>query len=387
MENRIYTLILCTLLSGFFAGKAKAQDTTTCNPGFQVSIYQQQAYFLAVDTLPHILHYWNFGDSSTNGFHSYYAAILHVYRHPGSYRVTHIIKDSLGGTCYDSSSRTITVDSILPPPPPPPPPHDSCGRPVSFTYQADASNPLRIHFSPHPDSDSAGYRWNFGDSTPVSSVKSPTHTYAVAGSYYVSLTEVFHSNPDSCSFSYTRPINVDVIPDTCHVGFTITRAPRNANELTFTLQGRVQYDSVLWTVNQIPDSMHVWHFEGRQFTHVFTDSGCYGVFVAAIGKTCPGSAYQQVCLDSIPSVPNNYITSFPNPVTTGQTYLYVNLATAGTIRIDIFTSMGKPVQTSILSGYKGVNQVVIPTADLPKGIYYVRIRYGNEVRNSKIQKL
>jgi hypothetical protein len=49
--------------------------------------------------------------------------------------------------------------------------------------------------------------------------------------------------------------------------------------------------------------------------------------------------------------------------------------------------MGSQVLSTTQSGYKGVNEVTLPIASLPKGVYYIQLQYDNTILKSKVQKL
>ena len=59
----------------------------------------------------------------------------------------------------------------------------------SFTSVADGTNSKKIVFT-NTSAYGVKYSWNFGDGAGVSSDKSPSYTYAVAGTYTVTLTTV-----------------------------------------------------------------------------------------------------------------------------------------------------------------------------------------------------
>jgi hypothetical protein len=65
----------------------------------------------------------------------------------------------------------------------------------------------------------------------------------------------------------------------------------------------------------------------------------------------------------------------------------VILAQPEMIRIRIYSSMGRPVWAMSVQGQQGVNNVQALPGKLEKGIYYIKVQYGNESRRSKIQKL
>jgi len=77
---------------------------------------------------------------------------------------------------YDPADSSCRND-VAPPPPPPPPPV------ASFTFTASG---LTVIFD-NTSTDFVSSQWSFGDGT-VSAASDPTHTYAVAGTFVVTLT-------------------------------------------------------------------------------------------------------------------------------------------------------------------------------------------------------
>ena len=60
---------------------------------------------------------------------------------------------------------------------------------ANFTYIPDAENPLKIKFT-NTSTNAVSYSWDFGDSSPIVTTTSPTHTYAAEGEYTVKLTAI-----------------------------------------------------------------------------------------------------------------------------------------------------------------------------------------------------
>jgi len=461
MGNKFYPLLLFTLFSGLLS--ARAQDTTHCNPRFGVGISGSHATFQAIDTQRSIQHYWDFGDSSTAGFNHNLLTVSHTYSHSGTYIVKHIIRDSLGGGCFDSSIQYISVnispscqisfqpmrdtvnhhfynfsasytisgshdsifwfvnDSLVGTGPTLLHYYfsngvyticaklttsvgcqaeqcnqisvgsdstgngntDSCGIHPSFGYVADSSNSQRIHFIPTPDSVAYSYLWDFGDGTSAIG-REPYHTYSSGGYYTVTLSVTRHSGVDSCRSTATGTVFVTgVAKDSCKISFTYTRNPSMPNEITFNAQDSTGLDSLTWVVTRMADTAYLY---GHTPTYIFPDSGCYQVLLMMLTPSgCQSSSQQTICTDTI-TTGNNFIASYPNPVVS-MTNLNLNLANENIIHISIFNSTGKQVQTSVVAGYKGQNHITLPISNLPTGIYYVQIQYGNETRRSKIQKL
>lgn len=114
---------------------------------------------------------WEFGDSSESSE----AAPSHAYAQPGNYKVTLTVTDNAGQTASVTEEVSvrdappIASFSVLTASP-------TAGSPVSFDGSASSD----------PDGSIASYRWSFGDGS-VSSEAKPSHTYATAGEYPVTL--------------------------------------------------------------------------------------------------------------------------------------------------------------------------------------------------------
>jgi len=67
----------------------------------------------------------------------------------------------------------------------------------TITASADATNKLKVSFT-STSLFATKYSWDFGDSTTKDTTESPTHTYAKAGTYTVTL-EVSNSNGDKAT--------------------------------------------------------------------------------------------------------------------------------------------------------------------------------------------
>jgi PKD repeat protein len=116
---------------------------------------------------------WDFGDgTSATG-----ATASHAYTAEGSYNVTLTVTDNDGA--MDSASTTVTVGS------------------GNLAPVADAGGPyssmagVEIQFdgsgSNDPDGSIVAYKWEFGDGSESTDLN-PTHSYATAGTYNVTLT-------------------------------------------------------------------------------------------------------------------------------------------------------------------------------------------------------
>ncbi len=117
---------------------------------------------------------WNFGDGGSGTG----ATPTHTYASAGSFTVSLVVSDGTDNSNPDTAIATVT-DPV-----------------VNLAPVADAGGPYSgdtgaaIQFdgsgSSDPNGDALGYAWDFGDGG-TSALASPTHSYAAAGSYTVTL--------------------------------------------------------------------------------------------------------------------------------------------------------------------------------------------------------
>ncbi|HVU56029.1 MAG TPA: T9SS type A sorting domain-containing protein [Puia sp.] len=362
----------------YFAGlvSVRAQDTTVCNPRFVFNVNQHTVTFQAVDMHHGVIHSWSFGD----GFFQtdYSSSANHSYAGAGYYTVKHMIRDSAGGTCRDSSIQYVYIDSV-----------PQCQ--IFLALHADSSH-LPNHYifwaGPHSAGDSIS--WTVNDSVVVRKDTSFTHDFGVG---YYTVCAWLHTSSgcvasscysfrvhgaDSSDTTHTPPPPPPP-HDTCSISFTYTV---NVNEVHFTAHDSAGVDSLTWFIIRGADTA-VLH--GHTPVYVFSDTACYLVFLQAVDpRGCYSWSDQRVCIDSLPG--SNFIASYPNPAP-AESRIDLKLDQENPIYINIFNSMGHLVLSKRVTGITGMNHIVLPTADLPKGVYYVQIQYGNVSKRSKIQKL
>jgi PKD repeat protein len=125
---------------------------------------------------------WNFGDPSSSANISNIQNPSHAFTSPGSYTVIMTITSDSG--CQS----TTAVSAIV------------YGSSVSLIMTKDSANPLLWYLQPTITGTAPfTYLWNFGDGN-TSTLPTPTHNYAVAGHYAISLTI---TDANGCSSSTT----------------------------------------------------------------------------------------------------------------------------------------------------------------------------------------
>jgi PKD repeat protein len=135
---------------------------------------------------------WTFGDGGTSTLRN----PSHTYTAPGTYTVTLTATDDDGATGSVSKSLTVTQ------PPPNQPPTAAL---------AETCTDLTCSFiDQSTDADGAvvGWSWTFGDGA-TSTQQNPSHTYATAGSYTVTLTA---SDDDGATDDVSKSVTVTAPP-------------------------------------------------------------------------------------------------------------------------------------------------------------------------------
>ncbi len=123
------------------------------------------------DTISYL---WNFGDGTAT---STSTSPSHTYALPGTYTVTLTVTDGWGKATTITHSVTMTEPATNHPP--------TVAFNTTCILLACTNNSTG---TVDPDGDQIRYSWNFGDGTAVSTAASPSHTYALPGTYTVTLT-------------------------------------------------------------------------------------------------------------------------------------------------------------------------------------------------------
>jgi hypothetical protein len=327
MEKKFYFLLFSLVLSGLVS--ARAQDSSACNAGFMVSVAGSQAYFRASDSVPGLSHQWSFGDSTQTFTGN--VQVTHTYSHAGAYFVTQIVSDSVTH-CQSTSSQTIYITGNSTP---------TCNVSIYFT------------------GDSSSHLYSFVALPSVSSGTIDTVTWTINGT------------PAGQGDSLNRKLSG---------GVYIVCAT-----LSTSLGCRVQSCVTIGGLDSIPSNP-------PPPDSVLPSPPPPDSAINPGGPRIPPDSVLPSPPDSVqPSAPDSllqghFISSYPNPATS-QANLVVTMDKAATIYTRVYSSMGGEILSTSQVGYPGSNSIVIPVANLPTGIYYVQLQYGNTILKSKIQKL
>lgn len=119
---------------------------------------------------------WDFGDGTTEPVHTDNKPFTHTFATAGTYNVSLAVTSSTG--CVSPA----TVDAVTVNPVP----VVDFSLPDACLFDNPQFNDLST-IADHTESNFT-YLWNFGDKTPTSTLKNPTHKYAAAGTYTITLT-------------------------------------------------------------------------------------------------------------------------------------------------------------------------------------------------------
>jgi gliding motility-associated-like protein len=132
---------------------------------------------------------WNFGDATANDTTQ---SPSHVFANAGNYTVSLQVMNAFG--CSSSLAQNVTV---LP-------------QPIAdFTY-GSLCEQQAVQFSDATTSPSiTAWSWNFGDGPVTSNLQNPSHVYALAGNYNVTLVV---GNSSGCLDTIVKPVIVNSVP-------------------------------------------------------------------------------------------------------------------------------------------------------------------------------
>ena len=221
--------------------------------------------------------FWDFGDSSTTS----QINPTKTYVKGGTFQVRLI---NNYGNCIDSITKTVSVNTQPP---------------VNFTANDSTSckAPFTVQFSDLSPAAST-WLWDFGDGSPTSNVKNPSHTYNSLGAFSVTQTITL---PGGCSNTITKFQYIKISP----TNVRIKNAPTGGC-IPFTFQplATIQsVDSVIsysWNLGA-PGAI----YNTQSPTHTYTTAGNYTIQLTI--------TTQNGCVETV-NLPNGVLTGTPPTV-------------------------------------------------------------------------
>jgi PKD repeat protein len=243
--------------------------------------------------------HWNFGDGLDTTYATATANISHTYVNSGTYVVTLTVQTQQG--CAGTMQHTITVS---------PAPSsafsyaNTClGENVQFNDQSTLNGGSNI----------ANRLWNFGD--PASGINNtsilanPTHVYATAGNFVVTLVV---TNASGCSNSVQSTIDIHAKP---LVEFT--------NDSITCLGSPVSFFTDITITNVAAIQSFAWNFgdgspaaSQQNVSHAYTVSGTYTVTLSVTDTSgCENTVSHQVVIQALPTASFSFANTCEESIT------------------------------------------------------------------------
>ncbi len=265
-------LFILLLLFVFTFNNVKAQTTNSCVARFTYSIvletspltvqFSNQSNCMANIQSWH----WDFGDNES----SIQENPQHQYFNEGQYVVKLLAIDNQN----DSNTFIDTIKIMKPI-------NGFCS--AFFTYQPDTTSPnYSFNFYDYSISNNSSiiaWEWNFGDGSPTSSIKNPTHKYTNTGNYNVSLSIL---SIDSCSALVSQKIKISGQKKACSANFSFQENSLNYQftNNSYTDNGNISYS---WNFGDGSTST------SQNPNYQYSEDGIYNVKLKINSQTCTDS--------------------------------------------------------------------------------------------------
>ncbi len=355
---------------------------------------------------------WNFGDNTT----ATGVGISHVFNTVGQYVVILTVSD---GSLSDTETITITVTDTSTP----------IATADLVTDATTGTAPATITFDASGSTISNGstltYSWDFGDGSTGSGI-TIAHEYATAGDYIATLTVANTagvSDTASVTINITEPTTgggdcsfgaplANPLPTINNVSYTQiyvlgTSGPDLSNVTNFTINWDLANNG-LWQLsmntnngepswwNNLLSNITSQNFNAAQPKITLSGTG-FPNFDGSYYPALDGDNFVLVSTDSNFTIYFSNSTSAPNCTNTSNTLsvqaltnpVQDKLIIAGTellngTQVDIVSLTGNVVKT--IQVQSKVKRVELNTADIPSGIYFVRLNNRGKIKTLKIIK-
>ena len=213
---------------------------------------------------------WDFGDGQSGSGQN----VSHTYAQAGSYTVTHTVSTTAGG-CTGSVTQNVPVNPLPS---------------ASFTYTSFCSGTPTQFNSTSTGQGITSYQWNFGDGQSGTG-QNPSHTYAQAGNYQVTLT--VGNGSGTCDDAITQAVTVNAPPEANFTFTTECQGTPTQFTSTSTGQGITNYQ---WSFGDGQTG------SGQNVSHTYAQAGTYTVThtVSTSNSGCDDQKTQSVTVGTMP---------------------------------------------------------------------------------------
>lgn len=327
---------------------------------------------------------WNFGDGTASNERN----PSHVFPSLGEYQV------SLTITTDSSCSSTITYPIYL---------YDNTGLPACYAYywfEQDPNDLMTLSFMDFSAPGVDSWYWNFGDGQ-TSTEQSPTITYAEPGVYLTSLT--VEDAEANCTNTYTMLVWADTLAyysGTCQALFIpqVSGLEVSFHDLSFPF-GALSYAWDFGDGNTSSEQypVHQYVQPGTYTTTLTTTNtdGCTSTFSVTInlmngqfwGNSAPSALVLLANSAEAQQAAEDQYSFYPNPA--GETVFLAwekKSQQSGPAKLSLQNMAGQLAWESEIILNQGKHQLQIPLANLPNGMYVLKIADGDHLHALKLVK-
>ncbi len=337
------------------------------------SLNYKKIYFTntTISPVTNVTAIWYFGDGTTAT--SWNA--VHEYAQAGTYNVCLRIAS---GNCVSYYCDSIRITVPVPP----------CTQLSNYHFTRSTADSQTYYFAPDYVGSGIQYTWTFGDGTGTQPGPNATHHFATAGNYTVCLTAFKNSN---CASTTCKTIQVHAQPNCSNstIDYNYHRDSLVPNRVTFMAYSNAVIIDQVWTITKQPATAGTGtatiHLNNP--TYVFIDTGYYRVCLrATLANGCIKEYCNYIYINQLmPGTSSCTLQAYPNPAG-AEVHVSLSLAQPLMIYAYIYNSANVLMLQKQQQGIVGNNVIGLNTANLPAGIYTIRVVYGNAICSTSFVK-
>ena len=332
--------------------KLKATTPLGCNDSLirEIPVYKQPkasyledlacenqiVEFLPGSVNPAIKHEWIIDNDTVVS-----DTLRYIFRQPGSYRVT--LRASADPACFDRFSKMIDVGA------------SPEARFIGDLKVCQFSEVEFLDLSSITGREPLNYRWKFGNGK-LSTEQDPIEVFDETGEFRV---KQLVSTDFGCSDSFEREITVLKTPDV-DIGY------EEIGAFVYFHPGDTTADKYYWDFGNGATSRF------KKPRNLYNENGRYYInLIAANENGCEAEVSKVITLTStnIAENPGSMISAYPNPFK-NEVRLILPESTYSR-QLELFTMSGKVIWQGSASA--GQQNVLIETASLPTGVFYLKV--------------